>query len=196
MSLSSVHKSEVFKGYPKMLDSTDAQMPLPNINLPSKRRSTAILVKSNYSMNLGSGLRKACIPRFFEVSWPIESPVPQSGGLTGFFHDFYHMTVRRPYQSGPKFDFIRVLVNPEGVKSKLSRPKCLIVCSSRIPQEKLFQALLSVRAKQAVRMWSPPHSWIPLHELMDCISIIYQVMFQETQSFIETRLLLIQEMVR
>ena len=147
-------------------------------------------------MKLGSGLHKARIRRSFEVSWPIESPVAQSGGLTGFFHDFYHISVRRAYQSGPKFDFIRVLVNPEGVTSKLSQPKCLIVCSSRNPQARLFQALLSVRVKQAFWMWSPLHRWIPLHELMDCISFIYQVMFQETQLFIETRLPLLQKMVR
>lgn len=37
-SLYSIDKSEVFKGYQQMLDSTDAHMPLPNTNLPSKRR--------------------------------------------------------------------------------------------------------------------------------------------------------------
>lgn len=139
---------------------------------------------------------KSRIPRFFEVAWPIDSPVAQSGGLTGFFHDFYHMTVQRPHQTGPKFDFIKALVNPNGVTSKLSQPKCLIVCSSRYYQERLFQALLNVRMKQNVRIRSPPHSWTPLHELMDCISIIYQLMLQEMQVFIENRLLLLQKMVR
>lgn len=127
----------------------------------------------------------------------MESPVAIMGGLTGFFHDFYHMTVRRPYQNSPEFNFIRVLVNPEGVTSKLSQPKCLIVCSSSSSQETLFQAILSVRVKQGVRLWPPPpHSWTPLHELMDCISITYQVMFQATQLFIERRLVLLTEMVR
>ena len=125
----------------------------------------------------------------------MENPTAQSDGLTGFFHDFYHMSVRRPYQSSPKFYFIRVLISPDGLTSKLSQPKCLVICSSKFPQETLFQAILSVRAKQAVKMWSPPHNWTPLHELMDCISITYQVMFQQTQQFIESRLLLLQKMV-
>ena len=134
-------------------------------------------------------------PRFFDVAWPNESPVVHSRGLVGFFHDFYHMTVRRPYQNAPNFNFIRVLINPEGTSSKLSLPKCLIVCSSSSTQEILFQALLSVRVKQGVRDWSPPQSWNPLHEVMDCISITYQVMFQQTQLFVESRLLLLQKMV-
>lgn len=37
-SLPCVDKSEVFKGHPKMLYSTDARTPLPNTDLPSKRK--------------------------------------------------------------------------------------------------------------------------------------------------------------
>ena len=129
------------------------------------------------------------------MAWPNEHPVIQSRGLAGFFHDFYHITVRRPYQRAPNFNFIRILINPEGITSKLSLPKCLIVCSSSSTQEIFFQALLSVRVKQGVRDWSLPQSWNPLHELMDCISTTYQVMFQQTQLFIESRILLLQKIV-
>ena len=105
------------------------------------------------------------------------------------------MTVRRPYQNAPNFNFIRVLIKPKGITSKLSLPKCLVVRSSSSTQELYFRALLSVRVKQGVRDWSLPHSWNPLHELMNCISITYQIMFQQTQLFVESRLLLLQKMV-
>lgn len=104
------------------------------------------------------------------------------------------MSVQRPYTKPPQFHFIRTSINPQGVPSKLSNLKCLVVCSSGIIQEKLLEALLSVRVKQDIRTWSP-HAWSPLHELMDCVSVVYQIMFQEMQEFLETRLALLLKMV-
>ena len=170
-----------------MLSPTETQMPFPDTSLPSKRRSTTSAQPYKHWRNLGTRLTKARIPHF-DVVWPVDDPTVQSNGLTGFFHDFYHITVQRPYQNAPEFDFIRVLVNSKGITSKLSQPKCLIVCSSRSCQENFFQALLWVRVKKCVRV---PHSWTPLHRLMDCLSVIYQVMFQQMQVFVEDRLLLL-----
>ena len=104
------------------------------------------------------------------------------------------MSVQRPYLKPPEFHFIRISINPKGLPSKLSNMKCLIVCSSQMIQQNLFVALLSVRLKQDVRTWSP-HTWSPIHELMDCVSIVYQIMFQEMQEFVETRLALLSKMV-
>ncbi|KAL9004815.1 MAG: hypothetical protein Q9188_002380 [Gyalolechia gomerana] len=143
-SLRFVSDFEAFHAYPQMLDPREVKVLLPNIRLPSQRA-------------------KLNSPLFSEVMWPVDDAVIQPGGLTGFFHDFYNMSVQRPYQEAPEFEFIRILVNPEGVTSKLSQPKCLIT--------------LHVRAKQASRESPFLHSWTPLHELMDCISVIYQTMF-------------------
>ena len=128
------------------------------------------------------------------MAWPKEEPLLQSGGFLGFFHDFYQMTVKRPYQRPPEFDFIRVLVNPEGTKSKPSMPRCLAICSSAVAQDMFVQALLCSWTKEDRREW-PSHRWTPLHELMNCISVIYQVMFLELQLFIDSRLQLLQKMV-
>ena len=128
------------------------------------------------------------------VAWPHRQPVLRSGGLVGFFSDFYYMSVQRPYTKPPMFDFIRILINPQGIPSKLSNLKCLAVCSTLDVQEKFLGALLSVRVKQDARIWSP-HTWSPLHELMDCVSVVYQIMFEEMQRFLETRLALLLKMV-
>lgn len=128
--------------------------------------------------------------------WPVDDAVIQPGGLTGFFHDFYHMSVKRPYQEAPEFEFIRILVNPEGVTSKLSQPKCLITCSScHYVQIPLINALVQARAKQASRESPFLQSWTPLHDLMDCISVIYQVSFKMLQQFVQSRLGALQAMV-
>ena len=134
------------------------------------------------------------IPEAFVVAWPYDHTVIHSGGLVGFLSDFYNMSVQRPYTKPPRFDFIRILINPQGIPSKLSNLKCLAVCSTRDVQDKFLAALLSVRVKQDVRIWSP-HTWSPLHELMDCVSVVYQIMFQEMQRFLETRLALLLKMV-
>lgn len=135
------------------------------------------------------------IPNFFDVAWPTDEPILQSGGFFGFFHDFYHMTVKRPYQKAPTFEFIRILINPKGVTSRRSMPKCLIVCSSVTTHDLLYHALISIRIKQG-RAVSLLPNWTPLHELMNCISAVYQVMFQEIQSFVTQRFSLLQDMVR
>ena len=134
------------------------------------------------------------IPELFVVAWPPYSPIIRSSGLIGFLSDFYHMSVRRPYIKPPKFQFIRTSINPRGIPSKLSNLKCLVICSSNYVQEMLSTALLSVRVRQDARTWSP-HIWSPLHELMDCVSVIYQIMFQEMQKFLESRLDLLTKMV-
>ena len=134
------------------------------------------------------------IPEFFVAAWPHLRPVIHSGGLLGFLSDFYHMSVQRPYTKPPEFHFIRILINPQGIPSKLSNLKCLVVCSFAEIQETFLNALLSVRVKQDARTWSP-HTWSPLHELMDCVSVVYQIMFQEMQEFLETRLALLLKMV-
>ena len=139
-------------------------------------------------------MRDARTLHFFDVMWPTKEVMIQSGGLAGFFHDFFHMSVRRPYQRAPEFEFIRVLINLEGTSSKLSIPKCLIVCSSSAIQDKLGQGIFHVRSSQSSRALTI-QSWNPLYELMDCISVIYQIMFIELQTFIESRLLLLQKMV-
>ena len=105
------------------------------------------------------------------------------------------MSVKRPYQKCPKFDFIRVLINPKGVTSRRSMPRCLIVCSSASTHEKLFEALLSIRVKEVITRSSIPH-WSPMHELLNCISAAYQVMFQQLLDFINRRFSLLQDMVR
>ena len=130
----------------------------------------------------------------FIVAWPHDDHVIRSSGLVGFLSDFYHMSVRRPYLEPPKLHFIRTLINPQGVPSKLSNLKCLVVCSSFSTQDTFLKALLSVRVKQDARTWSP-HPWSALHELMDCVSVLYQIMFREMQKFLETRLDLLLKMV-
>ena len=105
------------------------------------------------------------------------------------------MTVRRPYQSPPNFDTIRVMVCPDGVSSKVSLPKCLLISNSYATQRLFLRALLSIRVKEDVRDW-PSDAWIPMHELMNCISALYQIMFQRIQAFIKHRIKLLQKMVR
>ena len=106
------------------------------------------------------------------------------------------MSVQRPYQQPPGFEFIKVLVNPDGVLSNSSQPKCLIICSSYLRvQQPLHDALLRVRAKQVVRDSSSLNSWSPLHDLLDCISVVYQMMFQNMENFVRERLLILQAIV-
>ena len=135
------------------------------------------------------------IPNFFDVAWPINEPVLQSGSFIGFFHDFYHMSVKRPYQKAPSFEFIRVLINPKGVTSRRSMPKCLVTCSSVSTHDILFEALISIRVKQGLSRSSTPH-WSPLHELMNCISAVYQVMFHQLRDWIHQRRFLLENMAR
>ena len=139
-------------------------------------------------------MKRPRIPEFFAVAWPHHKPVIRSSGLVGFLSDFYHMSVQRPYTKPPEFHFIRISINPKGVPSKLSNMKCLVVSSSLTIQRKLIEAFLSVRLKQDNRTWSP-HTWSPIHHLMDFVSVVYQIMFQEMQEFLETRLALLMKMV-
>ena len=139
---------------------------------------------------------KAHVPEVFEVKWPRNDQVISSGGIADFFRDFYAMPVLRPYRQSPDFEFIRVLVNPQYIPSKPSQTKCLIVCSWRFyVQRPLHQALLRVRAKQVIRDWSSLDEWTPLHALMDCISVVYQMMFQKMEEFVRERLLVLQAVV-
>ena len=169
-------------------------MPLPDSTLPSQ---SGFALFQNQFLLKGKGSRssKVCVPQYFEVAWPGEEPVIQSGGFLGFFHDFYHITTKRPYQRPPKFDFIRILVNPQGAPSKPSLPRCLAICSSVSAGETFFNALLRIRIKEDGRDWSR-QKWMPLHEMMNSISVTYQIMFQKIQIFIESRIQLLQKMVR
>lgn len=143
-----------------------------------------------------STLNKPQVPQFFEVKWPTNNQEIRSSGVTDFFRTFYTMSVQRPYQQPPGFEFIKVLVNPNLIDSELSYPKCLIVCSSHEKVQKpLHHALLRVRAKQSVRDWSSIGSWSPLHALMDCISVVYQIMFRDMEIFVRQRLLVLQAIV-
>ena len=106
------------------------------------------------------------------------------------------MSVLRPYRQPPGFEFIKVLVNPQHIHSTSSQTKCLIVCSShRRVQQPLHRALLRVKAKQAVRDRSSFDSWSPLHALMDCISVVYQMMFERLEIFVVKQLLVVQAVV-
>ena len=143
-----------------------------------------------------SNLDEPKVPQFFEVKWPTDKQVIRSNGVTDFFRDFYAMSVQRPYQQPPGFHFIKVLVNPICINSNSSQPKCLIVCSSHwLVQNPLHNALLRVRAKQSVRDRSSIGSWSPLHDLMDCISVVYQMMFQNIEIFVRQQLLVLQAVV-
>ena len=139
---------------------------------------------------------KAQVPQVFEVKWPVDDQVIRSDGIINFFRDFYAMSVQRPYRQPPGIEFIKVLVNPEYIPSTSSRLKCLIVCSSHYRvQMPLHRALLCVQKNQSARDWSSLDSWSPLHPLMDFISVIYQMMFQEMEKFVRRRLLVIQAVV-
>lgn len=138
---------------------------------------------------------RSSIPNFFDVAWPNKETLIQSGSFIGSFHDFYHMSVKGPYQKAPTFEFIRVMINPKGVTSSRSIPKCLIICSSVSAIDVLYEALISIRIKQG-RAWPSLPNWSPLHELMNCISAVYQVMFNHLSYFIKRRFPLLQDMVR
>lgn len=59
----------------------------------------------------------------------------------------------------------------------------------------MFRALMNIRAKQGGRDPMFLDSWTPLHDLMDCISITYQVAFENLQTFIRSRSEVLQAMV-
>ena len=175
-SLTAAEDSRVFKNHEQMLLSAETQMPLPDPTLPSQSRLPPFPNRSMLKVLRGSRSSGVRIPQYFDAAWPKNEPIILSGGFLGFFHDCYHMTVRRPYQRPPEFDSIQVLVNPEGTESKLSLQRCLAICSSVNAQEEFFKALLCVRIEEDRQEW-PPGRWTPLYELMNCISVAYQVMF-------------------
>ncbi|KAL8936861.1 MAG: hypothetical protein Q9211_003982 [Gyalolechia sp. 1 TL-2023] len=170
---------EAFQAYPQMLNPKKVEMPLPDIKLPSQWARSS----------------NRRVPRFSEVMWPVDDAVVEPGGITGFFRDFYNMSVRRPYRNAPEFEYIRIMVNPEGITSKASQPKCLIFCSTLSPwHNPLLKALVHVRAKQGSRGLPFLHNWTPLHDLMDCISVIYQQCFARLQGFVQSRLKVLRDM--
>ena len=143
----------------------------------------------------GKSLPSLRVPQYCDAVWPSHSHTVTTGGLLNFFRDFYHMTVKRPYQRKPRFSYIRMLINPAAMTSSQSMTRLLIICSAYSVQREFLQALLSLRKRRCIQDW-PTGIWSPVHDLMDCISIVYQIMLHRLQLFAETRLLLLQDLVQ